>query len=71
MGLGLTLPYCFPSLGQHVPVNVFQREFACRRIHAIEHYVDVCCPFLTEPPIMHTLAGMPFSYSCAHREVLG
>lgn len=43
MGLGLTLTYGSPSLGQLVPVNVFQREF--RATHTI--VFEYALPFLS------------------------
>lgn len=68
MGLGLTLTYCSPSLGQLVPVNVFQREF--RATHAIERYVYMHCLFSHRSPFVHALEDTPFRYSSKWREVL-
>lgn len=45
MDLGLTFPFCSPSSGWFVPVNVFHREFACSRIHTIQHCVVEHCLF--------------------------
>lgn len=44
-GLSLALPFCSPSSHARVPVNVFHREFACRRIHGIQHCADAYCLF--------------------------